>query len=545
MMNLKLRDPQSWKINPTIFFILLIVIAVLASYLKSIISELIFLDDDTLVFVKFADYGFAENLINSFSTNYLGGHYYRPITLITLLFDSIFTQHSFISFHLTNLFLHLATSIIIFLVIKKLGYDLTIAFLIALMFSIAPININAVGWIAGRGDLLTAFLSIVAFYFFLKYLHNGSVLQITSVYLLLIFAILSKEASLLVPFLFLIFYFIESKDFLLNKKTVGALLIVGIVFGFYFLLRLLLQPGVHIDKFSFSEYLNNGFVIPETISKFFIPYFIKALSSFDLFATIPGIVIIIFLIAIPFPLSSISKSRYYFGLIWFVLLLLPGMVFRTMQQDGFYYWDCRSYLPLIGLSITLAEIIKAVNFQKYKRSIYAIIGLYMISLTATTFIKIDLYKNPITYWGSVKADFPDRFLPYIGLFNYYNHKKDFINAENQLLAGIKIKPNEFTLRQLLINFYTTRKEKQKAFLASKNAIDNNVDDFSNLFEDYIMLAIELNNLNEVENLIDKKSNNEKFSAKIKEILESQIQRLNDSGDLQKANLISQIKLKLN
>ncbi|MFZ1281199.1 MAG: hypothetical protein WAR59_10195, partial [Ignavibacteriaceae bacterium] len=224
---------------------------------------------------------------------------------------------------------------------------------------------------------------------------------------------------------------------------------------------------------------------------------------------------------------------------------LPGMVFRTMQQDGFYYWDCRSYLPLIGLSLTLAEIIKAVNFQRYKKPIYAIIGLYLISLAATTFIKIDLYKSPITYWGSVKADFPDRFLPYVGLYNYYNHKKDFTDAENQLLAGIKIKPNEFTLRQLLINFYTTRKEKQKAFLTAKNAIDMHVEDFSILFEEYVSLAIELNILYEVENLIAKYSNDENLKKKIKEILETKISLLNDNGDLQKANLISQIKLKLN
>lgn len=544
-MNFNLNKIISEKLISQLLVIFIIIFTVAVSYFKSIFSELIFLDDDTLVLVKFINNGFLENISNSIKSNYLGGHYYRPITLITLLIDYIFARDSFITFHLTNILLHLFTSLFIFLVIKKLGYDLIISLLIALIFSITPININAVGWIAGRGDLLTAFFSLLAFYFLLKYLHNGSVLQITSVYLLLIFAVLSKEASLLLPFLFLIFYFIESKDFLLNKKTIGALLIVAIVFGFYFLLRLLLQPGVNIDKFSFSGYLNNVFVLPETISKFFIPYFIKALSSFDLFATISGIVIIIFLIAIPFLLSSISKSRYYFGLIWFVLLLLPGMVFRTMQQDGFYYWDCRSYLPLIGFSLTLAEIIKAVNFQKYKKLIYAIIGLYMISLAATTFIKIDLYKNPITYWGSVKADFPGRFLPYVGLFNYYNHKKDFTNAENQLLAGIKIKPNEFTLRQLLINFYTTRKEKQKAFLASKNAIDSYVDDFSNLFEDYISLAIELNKLNEIESLIVKYSNNEKFNNKIKEILETKTQQLNDSGDAHKANLISEIKLKLN
>lgn len=113
-----------------------------------------------------------------------------------------------------------------------------------------------------------------------------------------------------------------------------------------------------------------------------------------------------------------------------------------------------------------------------------------------------------------------------------------------MLVGIKIKPREFTLRQLLINFYTTRKEKQKAFLTAKNAIDSNVADFSNLFEDYISLAIELNNPNEVESLIAKYSDNGKLNNKIKEILETKTQQLNDNGESHKANLLSQIKLNL-
>lgn len=384
----------------------------------------------------------------------------------------------------------------------------------------------------------------MAFYFFLKYLKKINIFLIIIVYILLFSAILAKEASLLVPFLFLLFYILERMELTINKKTVGILLMVVTVFGTYFFLRYLLQPDVFLDKFSFSEYFKNIFVLPETISKFFIPYNIKALSSFDLFATISGIVILIVLIAIPFSLSSISKSRYYFGLIWFFLLLLPGMVFRTMQQDGFYYWDCRSYLPSIGLSIMVAEILRTINFQKHRIFKYTIITVYLFFLITTSFIKIDLYKNPINYWNSVKANYPNRFLPYLGLHNYYNHLNDFKNAEEQLLDGIKIKPEEFSIRQTLINFYLNNNEKQKAFTQIKDAVKNKIVGSVDLIENYISLAVELDKFNEVDELISEYPNDIKVRSKIKEIIISKAEQLNNTGDINKSNLLLKINRKL-
>ena len=94
-MNFNLNKIISEKLISQLLVIFIIIFAVAVSYFKSIFSELIFLDDDTLVLVKFINNGFLENISNSIKSNYLGGHYYRPITLITLLIDYIFARDSF------------------------------------------------------------------------------------------------------------------------------------------------------------------------------------------------------------------------------------------------------------------------------------------------------------------------------------------------------------------------------------------------------------------------------------------------------------------
>ena len=52
----------SEKLISQLLVIFIIIFAVAVSYFKSIFSELIFLDDDTLVLVKFINNGFLENI---------------------------------------------------------------------------------------------------------------------------------------------------------------------------------------------------------------------------------------------------------------------------------------------------------------------------------------------------------------------------------------------------------------------------------------------------------------------------------------------------
>ena len=97
---------------------------------------------------------------------FLAGHYYRPITSVTFIVDSILGEQSYFIYHLTNFLIHLFASILIFLIVENLGYSLITSLTTALFFALNPIHINAVGWIAGRGDLFAAFFSVLSMLIF-------------------------------------------------------------------------------------------------------------------------------------------------------------------------------------------------------------------------------------------------------------------------------------------------------------------------------------------------------------------------------------------
>jgi len=330
------------------FLITFIVVVTSIIYFQSLSFELIYLDDDIIVYERFERDNILDETKNAFTSNYLGAHYYRPITLFTFILDSALSGKSYFFYHLSNYLIHLFTCLLLFITLIKFGYSLLIAFVSTLIFALNPIHINAIGWIAGRGDLLAGFFSLLALFFFQKFLNRKQLAFLIIVFISLLLAILSKESSLLLPFLLLVFVFEEKRDFTLNKKNAASLLMILIVFGCYYIIRSSLSE-VHIDKFSFTTFYRNILILPETISKFFIPVGIKALAGIEPFTSISGSIILLVLTLLPIKISGIHKTRYYFGLIWFLALMLPGMVFRTMLQDGFFYWDCRSYLPSIGL----------------------------------------------------------------------------------------------------------------------------------------------------------------------------------------------------
>jgi hypothetical protein len=504
----------SHLLNSNGFFISLIVLVLVLVYFKSFYHGLIYLDDDTLIYSKFSGMDLGKSISFSFTSNYLDMHYYRPVTLLSLIADSLIGGQSYFIYHLTNFLLHLLTGFLIYFILRELGISALISFLTTMFFALSPIHTNAVGWIAGRGDLLAGFFSAAALMTFILFTKNDKAYLLIFVSVLLFLAFLSKEVSLVVPFLFLVFYFIEKKNYVINKNSISVLAMVGVVIGSYYLLRGIFLTGVHIDKFSFTTYYKNILVLPETVSKFFIPVGIKPLAGIDDFTSAAGTIILVVLFIIPFILRPINKQRYYFGYLWFVLILLPGMVFRTMGQDGFYYWDCRSYLPAIGLLFIIEEILNGVSAKEHQYRYFVFAALYLILLGTITFIKVQMYENPFTYWDSVKSDYPDSFLPYIGLFNYYEQQKEPDKAENQLLLAINVRPEELSLRNNLLNFYTKHNFPEKALALLKRTLVDDKIYSDQLAKKYISMLVKLNRTEDIDYLLRTYRNDKNIFDKI-------------------------------
>ncbi len=85
--------------------------------------------------------------------------YYRPVTTVSYLIDySVWRLQPF-GYHLTNVLLHSACTVLVGLVLLRLGWSFTASLIAAALFAVHPLHAENVAWIAGRTDLLAFFFS--------------------------------------------------------------------------------------------------------------------------------------------------------------------------------------------------------------------------------------------------------------------------------------------------------------------------------------------------------------------------------------------------
>jgi tetratricopeptide (TPR) repeat protein len=87
--------------------------------------------------------------------------YYRPLVLLSLLWDTTIESYLPITFHLTNVLLHALNSALVFIFLDKVSPSRRAASLGAMVFAIHPVHTEAVAFVSGRTDLMATTFSLV------------------------------------------------------------------------------------------------------------------------------------------------------------------------------------------------------------------------------------------------------------------------------------------------------------------------------------------------------------------------------------------------
>ena len=149
---------------------------------------------------------FFQNLLTpffSFPTN-PQLHYWRPATLLSYALELRLWGISPWGFHLTNILLHTANTLLLYLLLKRFRPEGPLPWTASLLFLLHPAHGENISWISGRTDLLAFLFLALSLLFRLEYEERKRGLSISLLFFTL--ALLSKEAALLfLPLLFLLF----------------------------------------------------------------------------------------------------------------------------------------------------------------------------------------------------------------------------------------------------------------------------------------------------------------------------------------------------
>jgi hypothetical protein len=180
--------------------------------------------------------------------------YFRPLVALSFVADHALWGLAPWGFHLTNLLLHAATTLVVYAIALRLLASGAAAFSAAALFALHPCHAEAVLWVSGRTDLLAGLASAAAF---LLYVHSQQDEARARAFLLtscvaLALALAAKEVAVCVPLLMLLYAVVAPGSAPLWRRAQGPLLAAAVV-GAYVLARSAVLGGSAVPPHPFAH----------------------------------------------------------------------------------------------------------------------------------------------------------------------------------------------------------------------------------------------------------------------------------------------------
>jgi protein O-mannosyl-transferase len=308
---------------------------------------------------------------------------YRPLTVFSYAIDYAFWKLQPRGFHLVNVALHTAVTLLLFVISLRLLRSALSAFASSSIFAVHPLNTEAVTGVVGRADLLATLFFMAAFLFCIDHREqeqfrrrqptypNAAFLAVGAAALFYFLGLLSKEMAVTLPALLVVYELTKWKErdrrppeFGITAARFAAL---GIVLLLYVMLRSRIVvtravwvgfAGIPFDQRILTasrvlmEYLGL-FFLPKTLSAdYWIPDVPIAQSAGE-----PRVLLSLILWVIVGVIAVYcwrKRPSLFFALAWFFVTILP--VSNILFPIGVGKAERLLYLPSAGLCLFIGGL---------------------------------------------------------------------------------------------------------------------------------------------------------------------------------------------
>ena len=183
-----------------IYVCALLVVAVFVVFGQSLFYPFLNFDDSRFVYAEPHVSGglSSANVAWAFTNGPLGEWY--PLTMLSHMLDCQIYGLRPTGHHLTNVLLHAATAVGLFLALWRMTGGLWPSALVAALFALHPLRVESVAWIAERRDVLSGLFFVLTLAAYDEYVrHPRSLLRYAAVVGMLTLGLLSKPMLVTVP----------------------------------------------------------------------------------------------------------------------------------------------------------------------------------------------------------------------------------------------------------------------------------------------------------------------------------------------------------
>ncbi|MBW1847872.1 MAG: tetratricopeptide repeat protein [Deltaproteobacteria bacterium] len=483
------RHPQ-FKISIFLIFITLSVFWQLPSH------DFVNIDDS--VYVTKNPYIKEGLTISSIKWAFTSFHaeFWHPVTWLSYMLDFELFRMSPGGYLVTNLLLHIASTILLFIFLSHATNSVWRSALAAALFSIHPLHVESVAWIAERKDLLSTFFWMLTMLFYARYAKRPNWIRYLAFSAFFLLGLMSKPMLVTLPFVLLLLDFWPLRRFDLFKKGISEkrfnqikvvkailekvpLLIISTMFSIIALYAQKSGQGLaSLEVFPFKTRIANALIsYVSYLGKTFYPIRLTVFYPYE-YQLQEWQIIISFLILISITIFAIhfaKRSPYLItGWLWYVGTLVP--VIGIVKFGGaFSMADRYTYIPLIGIFIIIVwgahDILVQINFRKVFISVLTC--LFLLILMFTSWVQVSYWKNSITLFSHALHITNNNFLAHKNLGTAYINQGRLDLAFPHFQKAIKISPDNPTAHLNIGTSYLFYGEFKKAEKHYRKALDLN------------------------------------------------------------------------
>ncbi|MFC1667266.1 tetratricopeptide repeat protein [Candidatus Omnitrophota bacterium] len=467
-----------------ILFIVLIIVIVFSGSLK---NDFVW-DDKYLIIdnphIKSLDYLHEIFTTQLYEGSQVHSNFYRPLQLLSFALDySVWGLNPF-GYHLTNLFLHIFNSALVYLILIAISSSAGLAMLSATFFAISPAISGIVYYISARSDLLMALFVFSSLLFFIKYIKCKNAVWYIFSLVSFALALLCKEMSIILLALLALQLFRSEKR---ARQRLTMLLPYIVILIFYIALRfsiLNFARGANpLIDFNYPatiplwrRVLTDFKVIPKYIGLLLFPYglhmdsFVEPAKSLFQVDVLFFMALFIFLVLIIKKASRLS-DLVIFGALWFLLTLLPVL---NIYPISVFFGEGWLYMPCVGFFIVLSVICQKAVRPKAGRTLSNILIVIFFVYYALLNINYGrVWKDSISLFHNVlkyETESPFIYLTYNNLAMAYYDKGEYNKSIEYCKKSISLSPDYQDAYNNLGVTYMTIQKPVKAIAHFKKAI---------------------------------------------------------------------------
>ena len=355
--------------------------------------------------------------------NYSHSDNWIPLSTLSHMLDCQWYGLDAGGHHRTNVILHVASVILLFLALRRMTGALWQAAFVAALFAIHPLHVESVAWVSERKDVLSGLFFMLTLWAYARAkLSTPHSSRFTKNWLVLVFlalGLMSKPMLVTLPFVLLLLdfwplnriSFPHSPLSTLHSSLLQKLPLFGLVMASC-VLTVLAQRGTHsiqtLGAFPISERIGNALVsYVAYIGQMFYPaglaaFYPRPIKGYPLWEPISAFML---LAGITLGALITRRKRPYLlvGWLWYLGMVFP--VCGVLQAGAQARADRFTYLPQIGLYIMVTwGMADLLSRWRNRRTVLGVAAVIIIgALTVCAYAQTGYWKNSETLWRHALA----------------------------------------------------------------------------------------------------------------------------------------------